>query len=136
VLGVLVTACLTSTVLVAPAALALHREDGDDPGPQISTLKALLIFGVIPVGISLLIALLVSLPSLARGPRYRPGLGWDGTPEWYGGPGEAAEPEHGGYGGTQVTGTKKREALTGTIVATGETGGAGEAGDGGSSARW
>jgi hypothetical protein len=135
-LGVLASAWLGSTVAASPAAFALHREDGDDPGPQISTLKALLIFGVVPVGISLLIALVVSLPSLAKGPRYRPGLGWEGTPEWYGGP-EDADTEHhaveGGYGGPELSSRSSSEAVSGRIVATGETG---EAADGGSSAQW
>jgi hypothetical protein len=92
----------------------------------------------------------VSLPSIARGPRYRPGLGWEGTPEWYGAPGAEVESGAGGYGsaGTSAVGSgssHRGEALTGTIVPTAETGETGEAGksseagepdDGGSSARW
>jgi hypothetical protein len=33
-----------------------------------------------------IIALLVMLPSLAKGPRYRPGLSWWASPVWFGGP--------------------------------------------------
>jgi hypothetical protein len=133
-LGLLVCSWLCSTVLTSPAALALHRVDGDDPGPQISKLKALLLFGVIPVGAGLLIALVVSLPSLARGPRYRPGLGWEGTPEWYGGPQDEEQAQlETGYGGSQVGRHRRDEALTGRIVATGDSV---DSPDGGSSARW
>lgn len=134
-LAVLLTSWLVSGLAAAPAALALHREDGDEPGPQISTLKALLIFGVIPVGIVAVIALLVSLPSIAGGPRYRPGLDWDSNPEWYGAPGAEADAEPGAYAGPAVGGATgaRGEALTGRIVTTGEPG---EAADGGSSASW
>jgi hypothetical protein len=133
-LALLVAAWLGSVVMVPPAALALHRVDGDDPGPQISRLHALFLFGVIPVSAGLLIALLVSLPSLARGPRYRPGLGWEGTPEWYGAPEGQLPAQVGsdGYGVPQVARHRRSEALTGRIVATGDTG---ESADGGSSAR-
>jgi hypothetical protein len=82
-----------------------------------------------------LIALLVSLPSLAHGPRYRPGLGWEGTPEWYGGPEGQENAQAGGvgYGAPQVARHRRSEPLTGRIVATGDPG---EYADGGSSARW
>jgi hypothetical protein len=133
-LGLLVCSWLCSTLFTSPAALALHRVDGDDPGPQISKLKALLLFGVIPVGAGLLIALVVSLPSLARGPRYRPGLGWDGTPEWYGGPQDEEQAQlDAGHGAAQVGRHRRDEVLTGRIVATGD---GVESSDGGSSARW
>ena len=56
-----------------------------DPDPM-STLEALLIFVGIPLGLGLVIALLVMAPSVAKGPRYRPGLAWWADPEWFGGP--------------------------------------------------
>ena len=56
-----------------------------EPDPM-STLEVLLIFVGIPLGLSLLIALLVMAPSVAKGPRYRPGLAWWAEPEWFGGP--------------------------------------------------
>jgi hypothetical protein len=135
-LGVLVCSWFCSTVLTSPAALALNQFGGDDSGPSISIsrLKALLLFGVGPVGAGLLIALVVSLPSLARGPRYRPGLGWEGTPEWYGGPQDDEQAQvGGGYGAVQVGRHRRSEALTGRIVAVGDSV---ESTDGGSSARW
>jgi len=56
-----------------------------EPDPM-STLEALLIFGGIPLALFVLIALLVMAPSVAKGPRYRPGLPWWADPEWFGGP--------------------------------------------------
>ena len=64
-----------------------------DPDPM-STLEALLIFVGIPLGLSLLIALLVMAPSVAKGPRYRPGLAWWAQPEWFGGPAAEAGDGH------------------------------------------
>jgi hypothetical protein len=131
--AVLASAIVWSALSAAPA-FALHRDDGDDPGPQISKLKALLVYGVTPISIMITIALLVMLPSLARGPRYRLGEEWRANPEWFGAPG--AEVEAGGYGHGHATVEAKAEPpeLTGTIVATGSDEASAE--DGGSSARW
>lgn len=52
----------------------------------MSTLHALLFFGGTPLLIIAVITLLVMAPSLARGPRYRPGQSWDAEPEWFGAP--------------------------------------------------
>jgi hypothetical protein len=132
--GAVLAATFAWSALSAVPAFALHRDNGDDPGPQISTLKALLVFGVVPISISIAIALLVMLPSLAKGPRYRLGEEWRARPEWYGAPG--AEVESGGYGqhGHAAVSAAEQPELTGTIVATGASDEAGE--DGGSSARW
>jgi hypothetical protein len=101
------------------------------------------LFGVIPIGAGLVIALVVSLPSLARGPRYRPGLGWEGTPEWYGGPQDDEQAQDddqaqlvGGHGAAQAGRHRRSEALTGRIVATGDSSDSVDFADGGSSARW
>ena len=51
-----------------------------DP-PPMSTLHALLLFGGVPLAISVGIALLVLAPSLASGPRYRPAERWDAGAE-------------------------------------------------------
>lgn len=56
-----------------------------DPTP-VSTLHALLFFGGIPLLIIAVITLLVMAPSLAKGPRYRPGQQWDAETEWFGSP--------------------------------------------------
>jgi hypothetical protein len=132
--GAVLASAFVWSALSAGPAFALHRDDGDDPGPQISTLKALLVYGVTPIGIGIIIALLVMLPSLARGPRYRLGEEWKANPEWFGAPG--AEVEAGGYGHGHVAVEAKPEQseLTGTIVATGSD--ESTVKDGGSSARW
>jgi hypothetical protein len=133
--AVLAATLVWSTLTAAPALAALHRDDGDDPGKQISILKAILVFGVIPLGATAVIALLVMLPSLAKGPRYRPGLDWQATPEWYGAPGTESEVEAGDEGhASAVTAAVEREALSGTVLPSDAEA---ETGDGGgSSARW
>jgi len=129
-------ATLVWSALSAVPAFALHRDDGDDPGKQISTLKTILLFGVTPLAVSVVIALLVMLPSLAKGPRYRLGEEWRATPEWYGAPGAGTEVESGGYGHghAPVEAAAEQQAITGTIVPTDAEVETGEGG--GSSARW
>ncbi len=74
-----------STAAASPA-FALVRDDGDDPGRAMPVGEALLVFVGVPVALFLIISLLVMAPSLARGPRYRPDLGWWAAPVWFGGP--------------------------------------------------
>jgi hypothetical protein len=50
----------------------------------MSTLQALLVFAGIPLLAIVVISLLVMAPSLAKGPRYRPGQQWDAPPEQFG----------------------------------------------------
>ncbi|MDT7571306.1 MAG: hypothetical protein QOE05_1480 [Actinomycetota bacterium] len=73
----------------AGSLLAANRDDGDEPGPGLSVVSTLLIFVGIPGAIFVAIAVLVSAPSIARGPRYRPGLGWWAAPVWFNGPEDA-----------------------------------------------
>lgn len=145
VAGAFVATTFLAPVLAAAPAFALDPDDGDDPGPPISALEVVLIFGVIPIGVFLLIALLVSLPSIVNGPRYRPGLGWQGAPQWYGAPGAERPAVDGGYGQPAVAAQQRDPdaALTGRIVSGGAAGApaaesaAEETGDGGgTSARW
>jgi hypothetical protein len=76
---------------------AQNRDDGDDPGRQLTALENLLLYVAAPLGLFLLISLLVLAPSIAKGPRYRPGLSWWAEPVWFGGPaGPAAEVAVGG----------------------------------------
>jgi hypothetical protein len=65
-------------------SLALPPEDWPNP-PEMSTLHAILLFVGVPALIFVVITLLVLAPSLARGPRYRPGQDWDAQPEWLSG---------------------------------------------------
>ena len=80
-----------AAVLLAmpPAALASTADDGESKGEPLSLLEALLWLAGIPLLIFVLVILLVSAPSIARGPRYRPGLGWWAAPVWFNGPDDA-----------------------------------------------
>lgn len=82
----IVTAGTALALALASPAFAVQPDDGDEPGEALGMGATLLIFVGAPVALFLLIALLVAAPSLARGPRYRPGLGWWAAPVWYGGP--------------------------------------------------
>lgn len=88
--AVLMVCSLSSLLLAAGPAAALYEDDGAEPGEQLSVIGNLLLYVVAPLGVLLLIALLVAAPSIARGPRYRPGLSWFAEPVWFGGP---ADPE-------------------------------------------
>ena len=102
---------VASWVMAVPV-LAATPDDGDEPGAALTALETILIYGVVPIALFALIALLVLAPSIARGPRYRPGLGWFAAPVWFGGP---ANPD-------------AALARVGSTAAVGEGGGA--------SARW
>lgn len=52
----------------------------------------LLVFLGIPALVIALVSLLVFAPSIAKGPRYRPGLSWWAPPVWIGGPSEQPQP--------------------------------------------
>jgi hypothetical protein len=84
-------AVTTALVLLSstPAFAAANPDDGGESGPGLSVLETLLIFVGIPAALFLAIVVLVSAPSRARGPRYRPGLGWWAAPVWFNGPDDA-----------------------------------------------
>lgn len=71
-------------LLAAPAYATV--DDGSEPGDGLSVIETLFYFVGIPLALFVGIALLVSLPSMVRGPRYRPGLGWWAAPIWFNGP--------------------------------------------------
>ncbi|MGH3455299.1 MAG: DUF5130 family protein [Nocardioidaceae bacterium] len=76
---------LTALALVAVAGPASADTPVSWPDAEpMSTLEALLVFVGIPAGLFALIALLVVAPSLARGPRYRPGVTWLAPSEQFG----------------------------------------------------
>ncbi len=83
--AVVLAGAALSAAMTSPA-FALVRDDGDDPGRPMPVGEALLIFVGVPVALFLIISLLVTVPSLVRGPRYRPDLGWWAPPVWFGGP--------------------------------------------------
>lgn len=127
----LIVAATAGITLVATGTPALAREQdaGSDPGESLSPLATLLIFVGIPVGLFLLIALLVSAGSIARGTRYRPDRVWDATPVEFGIP---AQPAPAGAALTRSAG-----ADAGTATATPPAGtDDDQSGGGGISARW
>ncbi|MBX6371708.1 MAG: hypothetical protein IRZ02_05575 [Acidothermus sp.] len=70
------------------AAAPIVNESGT-PGGRLTWVQTTLIFVGIPLAAFLLIGFLVYLPSLVRGPRYRPGRPWPGGTVWFGGPPDA-----------------------------------------------
>jgi hypothetical protein len=101
--------------------------------------QTLLVFAGIPVLFAAVMALLVFAPSIAKGPRYRPGLSWWAPPVWINGPQPrpATEPAPADTpeltAGT-TTGTTGTGTGTGTTTATAGTGVARTTG--GASASW
>jgi Domain of unknown function (DUF5130) len=78
-----VTAPAIALVVAAGPASADTPTSWPDAEPM-STMDVLLVFVGIPAGIAALIVLLVFAPSLARGPRYRPGVTWLAQSEQFG----------------------------------------------------
>jgi hypothetical protein len=72
-----------SVLVTSPAWASAHPEDGDDPGRGLDIGTTLLIYLGIPALVIGTVWLLVSAPSMARGPRYRPALSWWAAPKWF-----------------------------------------------------
>jgi hypothetical protein len=81
-----VAAGLSAPLLWTASAFA--ADNGEVPDP-LSTGPTILIFVVIPVGVSLVILLLTKMPGWFRAPRYRPTREWDHDPLWFAGPANA-----------------------------------------------
>ena len=95
-----------------------------DPEPQ-STLTTILVFVGIPLLIMAVITLLVMAPSLAKGPRYRPGQDWNAEPEWIGASPAGDATTSGRQLGTGASAAPNREGAP-----------VDESSSGGASARW
>jgi hypothetical protein len=93
------------SLVLAATAVALTACGGDDAastnhlgfqngvapeGEGLTTLQAVLVYGVGPLVLLLLIAALVWLPGMVRSSRYRPAKGWRSAPLWFGGPADPA----------------------------------------------
>ncbi len=94
-----------ASLVLAATAVALTACGGDDPastnhlgfqngvapeGDGLTTLQAVLLYGVGPLAILLVIAAVVWLPGMVRSSRYRPTRGWSAAPLWFGGPADPA----------------------------------------------
>ena len=90
-----------SALVLAATAVVLTACGGSDPAatnhlgfqngvaPEsegLTTLQAVLLYGVAPLVLLLLVAGLVWLPGMIRSSRYRPAQGWNAAPLWFGGP--------------------------------------------------
>lgn len=84
-----VVACCPVLLLGGVAAATTSQDDGAEAGDGLSVLGTVLYFVVAPVLLFVVIAVLVVLPSMVRGPRYRPGAGWWAAPVWFNGPDDA-----------------------------------------------
>jgi hypothetical protein len=67
-----------------------------EDNPSVSPLYVLMVMVAIPLALFLLIWLLVYIPSMARGERYKPGQAWRSQPEWFGGPRRGVDALEGG----------------------------------------
>jgi hypothetical protein len=75
--------------IISALQAAQQLDDGEVAGQGLSAIETLLIYLGAPALLFLVIALLVMAPSISRGPRYRPGLGWWAAPVWFNGPDDA-----------------------------------------------
>ncbi len=93
------------SLVLAATAVALTACGGDDPAatnhlgfengvaPEsegLTTLQAVLLYGLGPLVILLLVAAAAWLPGMIRSSRYRPARGWNAAPMWFGGPADPA----------------------------------------------
>lgn len=101
-----------ATLLLAAGPAAAIGQRGT-PGEKMTAAETLGLFVGVPVAAAAIIAFLVVLPSMVRGPRYRPGRPWTAGSRWFGEP---------------AGGEVAAEAITALPPATLEGGGA--------SARW
>jgi hypothetical protein len=144
-------------LVTATPALAVYRDDGDNPGEGLSPFATIGIYVGIPLALFALLALLVYAGSIAKGPRYRPDLGWWAAPVWFDGPeggaaaalpsGSPASSTAASAGAIAATGRETAGGATagstsgGATAVRGSTGGATAVGAtmterGGASARW
>ena len=88
--GVTVAAAAWTVLLTAGPALADHNplapQEGADIHANISVAEGIALYVLVPAAIMLLIYLLVMLPGMVRGNRYRPNRGWSAAPVWFAGP--------------------------------------------------
>jgi hypothetical protein len=104
------TAAATVLVLLSgtPASASARLDDGEVSTKGLTVLQTLLIYAGIPAALFLVITLLVLAPGMARGPRYRPGLGWWAAPVWFNGPADADTAVHSGVPTIEAGGSSAR----------------------------
>lgn len=80
-----------AAVVATPAIAAADTPEAWENAPDVSGLEFLVVLVLIPVGLSLVIALLAALPSLIGDRGYEPGQSWRAEAEWFGGPRKGVE---------------------------------------------
>lgn len=85
------TATVAAAAFLVLAGALLDASAADTPQgwekeASVSGLQYLVVLLLIPLGLAAVIALLVSVPSLASDRGYQPGQSWRGESEWFGGP--------------------------------------------------
>lgn len=79
-----ITVCDAVPVRGRPAASRRPgHERASDTVSRVSVVETVLVFGVIPLGLYGLIAMLTLRERFARTPRYRPGQPWNYPPAWW-----------------------------------------------------
>jgi hypothetical protein len=74
----------------------------------VSILQTVLLYGLVPLGLYLLISLLAAGRGLARRPRYRPGEAWRYPPVWWSAnPEGAGLPEAGEHEPAELAGASR-----------------------------
>lgn len=86
----LVLAPAAVVTLMAAPAVAAPPEAWPQAEP-VSVLDFLIVLLLLPLGLGLVIALLASVPAMARGEKYAPGQAWRGETTWFGGPKDGLE---------------------------------------------
>jgi nitrate reductase NapE component len=78
---------LLGVLLTAGPALAMEIDEGYGEA-EVGLTGALVLYGLLPLAILVGFGLLVWLPNVVRGDRYRPAKGWSAPPLWFAGPPE------------------------------------------------
>lgn len=89
--AVLAVATAVAAVVATPAIATADTPEAWENAPDVSGLEFLVVLVLIPVGLSLVIALLAALPSLIGDRGYEPGQSWRAEAEWFGGPRKGVE---------------------------------------------
>jgi hypothetical protein len=71
--------------LVAAPALAVPPEQWPEAEP-VSALDFLMVLLLVPLALTIVIALFTYVPTFVKGDRYTPGRSWRSENEWFGGP--------------------------------------------------
>jgi hypothetical protein len=85
--------CLARALALTPVLLPLAASPASAVPPEqwpetepVSMLDFLMVLVLLPLGLTIVIALLTYVPAFIKGDRYTPGRSWRSENEWFGGP--------------------------------------------------